>query len=246
MHSRCKLGIIGSIACLLLIASGTAKTADDLSLVVSDANPIYANANETGILDRLAHELFGRLGQKIRIIRLPSERALTLANQGKVDGDLFRIAGLEKKFPSLRMIPEPWLEMSFVAFTLQENLHISTWKDLFPLHIAFIKGWQIFEDNIKQARSIIKADNTQQLFAILKHRRVDAILYDARQGEWIKQEMGISAARIAGDPLIVSPIYAYLHSKHADRVPKIAAELSMMKRDGTWQRIMDAENKSSP
>lgn len=246
MRSKWLFGLIGCIVCLLLFTNNRIWALDSLSLVVSDANPIYANSEEGGILDRLAQEAFGRIGLTIHVTRLPSERAIELANQGHVDGDLFRIAGLEKKFSNLRMVSEPWLEMHFVAFTLQENLSLSTWQDLIPLHVAFIKGWQVFETNLKQARSITRADNSPQLFELLKQQRVDVILYDALQGEWLKQKLGMNHARIAGKPLITSPIHIYLHSKHAAMIPKVTQALRDMKQDGTWQRIMTTKPTGAP
>ncbi|MEO5354859.1 MAG: transporter substrate-binding domain-containing protein, partial [Magnetococcus sp. XQGC-1] len=238
--------LIGCAVWLLFVTAVAAEQTSPLSLVVSDANPVYANAGGTGILDRLSTELFRRVGKGIRILRLPSERALQLANQGEVDGDLFRIPGLENRFPSLIMLPEPWLEMRFVAFTLRGDLRINTWEDLPPLRVAFIRGWQVFEKNIPQTVTLVRADDAPQLFQILGRQRVDLILYDALQGEFLKQEMGMGQARIAGRPLQTSPIHAYLHRRHAHIVPELAAELRKMKQDGTWQQIVTPGQGASP
>ncbi|MBF0126812.1 MAG: transporter substrate-binding domain-containing protein [Magnetococcales bacterium] len=241
METRSRF-IHGVAACAVwlfcCLCGNRTDASETLSLVVSDAMPVYANPERTGLLDRMAHALFRRLDHPVRITRLPSERALQLIGQEQADGDLFRIAGLENRFPFLIMVPEPWLSVRFVAFTLRPELLISSWQDLLPLHVAFVRGWQVFETRLPQARTITRTDDSRQLFDLLKRHRVDAILYDDLQGEFLKQSMGVSDARVAGGPLLESPIHAYLHRKHADLVPRITAELSRMKQDGTWKKIM--------
>ncbi|MBF0295012.1 MAG: transporter substrate-binding domain-containing protein [Magnetococcales bacterium] len=236
------------IALFLLVlgaGQGTGAEPPGLSLVVSDANPVYANAAGTGILDALTRELFARLGRSARLTRLPSERALRLAAQGEADGDLFRIAGLEEKFPTLVMVPEPWLTMRFVAFTTRTDLAIASWQALSPWRVAFIRGWQVFERNLAKTPTLVRTDDALQLFELLKRQRVDVILYDDLQGEHFKRVLDLPQARIAGPPLAESPIFAYLHHNHAGLAPRMAEELRRMKEDGTWQRIMQADRSGT-
>ncbi|MBF0181403.1 MAG: transporter substrate-binding domain-containing protein [Magnetococcales bacterium] len=241
--SRLRLVIM---LCLLMLSARHGTGAEtSLSLVVSDANPVYANASGTGILDALVKELFARLGLSARVTRLPSERALLLAEQGEADGDIFRIAGLEKKFASLVMVPEPWLAMRFVAFATREEITIDSWEDLPPWRVAFIRGWQVFERHLAKAPALVRTDDALQLFELLKRQRVDVILYDDRQGEYFKRALDLPQARIAGPPLAKSPIFAYLHRKHAGLAPRMAKELRRMKQDGTWQRIINEDRRGT-
>lgn len=65
----------------------------------------------------------------------PVGRSLLLVNQGDMDGDGPRIAGLEKTYTNLIMVPEPFGEFVFGAFGRREqNFNIRAWDDLRDLY----------------------------------------------------------------------------------------------------------------
>jgi ABC-type amino acid transport substrate-binding protein len=50
----------------------------------------------------------------------------------------------------------------------------------------------------------------------------------------------MTTINVSDQPLISTPMYLYLNSKHADLAERMSAVLQEMKRDGTYQRIHDA------
>ncbi|NGZ28938.1 MAG: transporter substrate-binding domain-containing protein [Magnetococcales bacterium] len=225
------------LAVWLAVMTGGAMAADPLSLVVSDANPILSNKDQTGILDTLVKETFRQLDIPITITPLPSERAITNANTGMDDGDLLRIGGLSQKYPNLIQVQEKWMDMEFSAFTRHPRITISSWQDLTPYTVGMIRGWKVFENSTSHVAQRSLVVNAESLFALLLKDRVDVILYDRLQGEVIIQRQKLSDIRLAGKSLTVEPLYLYMNKKHATLVPQIEEQLRKMKADGSHARL---------
>lgn len=202
---------------------------EGLFLVASDANPLYSNAANDGLVDRMAQQVFQRLAIPLTIAQLPSARALINANRGWVDGDMLRIAGLESRYPNLIRVEEPWLDMEFLALTRDPAVRINTWRDIRGLDLAMIKGWKVFEDHVQGSRSLLRVNSADHLFNLLDKKRVDAILYDKRQGAYYSALYGMGDLHPAGAVLTVQPVYLYLHKKHAHLVSAIAEQLRQIK-----------------
>ena len=54
--------------------------------------------------------------------------------------------------------------------------------------------------------------------------------------------MGLTA-HVLEPSLVRTPMYMYLHRKHAALVPRVAEALARLKRNGTYGRIHDATLK---
>ena len=97
--------LLAVLTSMLYLSGGLA--AEPRVLVLNDINePPYTNTERTGFLDIIATEAFRRAGLELRLVKLPAERALLLANNGIEDGDLTRIPGLETQYPNLIRVPQ--------------------------------------------------------------------------------------------------------------------------------------------
>lgn len=232
-------GIVLLVAMGMVASTLPALAQSPLSLVVSNANPILFNTGNTGILDQLVMETFRQAEIPITITRLPSERAILNTDAGIDDGDLLRIAGLEKKYPNLIQLGEKWMDMEFSAFTLDPSIRISAWEDLRPHTIGIIRGWKVFENATERVPHRSMTANADGLFTLLVKGRVDLILYDRLQGMIAFKNRGLTNIREAGPPLTVEPLFLYLNKRHAALIPRIEAVLRTMKRDGSYARLYD-------
>lgn len=218
--------------------SRSAATRPTLSLVASDSNPFYTNAQGTGLVDRLAREAFARLGQPVRLGVLPSERAIKNVQDALDDGDLLRIGGLSGKYPNLVQVPEPWLVMKFSAFSSRSDLEVKDWNDLRPLTVGIIKGWKVAERNTQGFSGLIPVGNAEQLFQLLKKNRADVIVYDSLQGQYFINKLGLGEVRRIDPPLSSNEIYLYLNQQHTALAEPVAAAIRSMKKDGTHARLL--------
>lgn len=239
-HSAKSLKRLLIRAALILSAlTGNASYAEtEITLVLNDTNdpPFTTNASD-GFLDIVAGEAFRRAGLKLKLVKLPPERGLVNANAGVEDGDLTRIIGLEKNYPNLVRVPEKLIDWHFVVFARQERTSEASWSALEKHSVGHIKGWKIFEQNLRPATQITTVDTPEQLFSMLDKNRIDVALYERWLGHALARQMGIQKVHVVEPPLAVREMFIYLHRRHADKIPAIASALRSIKADGMYSKV---------
>ena len=220
---------------LLWLALAGGARADGPALTISTNN----TPQDRKVLALLSNEAFRRAGLALKLDSNPSARSLDLANQGLVDGEGLRVAGLDQQYPNLVQVPERFTGISFVAFSRDASIKLDEgWASLKPHRIAFINGWKLFEANAVSAQSITKVDKVEQLFQMLDAGRVDLVLYTRTDGASVLKRLGISNVVALSPSLRDADMYLYLNKKHLALVPRIAQALRDMKADGSYNVIM--------
>ncbi len=189
-------------------------------------------------LEQLTHEAFRRIHLGVQIVSNPSERSLVLANQGEVDGEGLRVAGLAQQYPHLIPVPERFIGISFVAFARQHGLTLNGWNDLQPHRVGFITGWKMFEAHAAGARIVNRVETPEQLFKMLAQDRIDLALYTLADGQALVRRLGLNGIQALAPSLRDVDLYLYLHQRHAALVPRLAQALRDMKADGTHARLL--------
>jgi polar amino acid transport system substrate-binding protein len=197
-----------------------------------------SNSQHTGMMDQLTIETLSRIGLQAKIVPLPAQRSLTLANAGDIDGDILRVANMERKYPNLIPVKEKMMTFDFVAFTRNRSYQLSNWRSLKRYRVALIKGWKILEVMTVDGVRIKKVLNEKELFKLLAKNKVDLVLYERYEGLALAKEMGMDDIHVIEPPLTSRPMYLYLHKKHASYATKAAKALKEMKHDGTYAAII--------
>jgi polar amino acid transport system substrate-binding protein len=220
----------------LLLALPGAFAAEKPVLELNDVNgPPFTTEDRNGFLDVVAGEAFRRVGVDLRLVKLPAERGLINANAGVLDGDLTRIAGLEKQYTNLLRVPEKLVDWEFTAFSKDASIP-STWTAMRRYSVGHIKGWKIYEQNLTGAERVATADDPAQLFRLLELDRIEVALYMRWMGLALIQQQGLSGVHALAPPLATREMFIYLNKRHADLVPSLAGALRAMKRDGFYER----------
>ncbi len=226
--------LIRALGAMFLLFALCAR-AEGPALVISTNN----TPQDRKALELLSREAFRRAGLEFKLVSNPSERSLVLANQGEVDGEGLRIAGLGSQYPHLIQVPERFIGISFVAFSKDALITLDqSWESLKPYRIAFINGWKMFEANASGAKSITKVDKPEQMFRMLDGGRVDLALYTRADGIVLLRGLGLSAIAPISPSLKDVDMFLYLHRRHEALAPRLAHALREMKADGTYNRIM--------
>ncbi|MBI5750882.1 MAG: transporter substrate-binding domain-containing protein [Hydrogenophilales bacterium] len=229
------------LSCVLLalaLNGNASHGANEPTLVINDTNePPFTTQAGDGFLDIVAGEAFRRAGLRLKLVKLPAERALLNVNAGIEDGDFSRIAGLEKIYPNLIRVPEKLVDWHFVAFARQATLIKANWTALEPLSVGHIKGWKIYEQNLRPATQITTVGTPEQLFAMLDKNRIDLALFERWSGLALAKKMGIQNIRIVEPSLAEREMFIYLNKRHADKVPAIAAALRAIKAEGLYTKV---------
>lgn len=214
-----------------------ARASDYATLVLNTPNsPPFTNKFGTGLVDIIATESFRRAGLRLKLIQLPSERALMNANAGIDDGDAGRVAGIKTLYPNLVPIPQKLFDQHFVAFTRNASLPHANWQNLRTFSVGYIRGSKIIEKNIPPGTQTLPATDAEQLMTMLDKGRIDIAIYRRWEGQALAQKMGIQDLRILEPSLAETAVYIYLHKKYLDKVPLIAAALRDIRAEGLFAR----------
>jgi len=226
----------------LLIAAVTFAyanaNASPIELVLNNPTaPPFTTADHQGLFDVVVGEAFRRNGLRLRLVTLPAERGLINANAGVDDGDLSRIAGIEKHYPNLVRVPERIFDMHFVAFSRGTRLENLSWAKLDHTTVSYIKGWKIFENNLPPGTGITTTDTAEQLMNMLVLGRVQYVLYSRWMGLSLAHEMHLKDVVVNEPALARRNMYVYLNKKYSRYVPGLARALRDIKQEGMYSRV---------
>ena len=227
-----------ALAALLVFLSGAAQADETLRLNTGTRQP-YTSNDRTGFLDLLIAEAFRRAGRKAEVaVYEASKRALINANDGVDAGAAMRIKTLNETYRNLIRVPEKVIDNDFVAYTLSEPFPTEDWRSLAPYVVGHIIAWKVFERNLAGARLVTTVRGVDQLFSLLRNKRVDVILYERWQGLWHARSLGLDL-QVLDPPLAKRDMYMFLHERHAALVAPVAEALRAMKADGTYRAIVE-------
>lgn len=228
------------LCAVALLAALPVRAADRIVLTSGVLAP-YTTPERTGFLDQLIATLFREVGLEAELLIYPTatERGMLNANEGVDDGLAMRVAGLEKQYPNLIRVPEPIAINDFVAMSTRQRFATTGWDSLQPYAVSYIIGWKVFEQNVPKSREQTLVRDAEQLFTLLARDRTDVVLYERWQGVAVTRAMGLRV-QVMEPPLVRTPMYMYLHKKHAALVPRVAQALARLKQNGTYNRIYDA------
>lgn len=207
-----------------------------LALNSTFSAPITSPAGD-GFLDLLYAELFDRLDIDFEIQLLPGERALRNADAGIDDGDVCRIAGLDEQYTNLRRTGEAVLEYRMTVFSRRHDFPVTGPESLLPYELGFLGGWKILEEVTAGHPRRVMLDNTDQLFLMLAHDRLDLVLVDRIMGLQAIERLDATGIKVLEPPFLQGRWYLYLHKRHRELLPAIDRELRKMKEDGTYERL---------
>lgn len=230
-----------TLVALIIISPSvlSSEVVPQTTIVLNTADvPPYSTPAHTGISDRVLKEAFRRIGIPMRIVYLPSERALFNANEGIDDGNFARIKEINFFLPNLVVVPESLLKFEFVVFSKYRSFKPDGWESLQPYNIGIVRGWKILEANITGAKSLTKVKNEKLLFSLLASDKADMVVYDRMQGLCLLNNSGYQDIHVLKPPLVVRDMYLHLHNKYSHLVEPLAKTIREIKKDGTYNRIV--------
>ena len=225
-----------SVVLIICVYSFAANAEQILRLNTVTNLPLHS-PEHTGFLDKVAGQMMEDNGYRLQTVQLPAERGLINSNAGLEDGEMIRVAGMEKFYPNLIPIPEKLIDMEFAVFSKQAIDLKKGWKALENKTVAFINGWKILEINIPKTAEITKVKTPKQLFTLLKQGRTDYIIYSKWSGLYLLDKMGMHEVKQQQPLLAKKGMFMYLHKKHKKLIPGLTKALVAMKKDGRYDRL---------
>jgi len=232
---RLKLLIIVFVSlCTWTGAGSPAMAAGEIIRIAgAQAHTTHALAAE------VVKEAYRRIGFDARISYLPNRRALIAAAGGQFDGELGRIAGAEKNYPTLVRVPVPVVWIDGVAATVDKTADIKAWKDLDGLPVAIIRG-ELYAEEGTSALSVppLHVNDYSQLLAMLLRGRAKVVI-------GIRADLNLEISRnilgqhikVGKTPLFSAPLYHFVHESRRALVPRLEAVLRKMADEGDIEKL---------
>jgi polar amino acid transport system substrate-binding protein len=213
----------------LFLLTATASAGDTLTLSAIPG----PNADLAGII---LSEAYSRIGKRVIIRRMPLERALQESNNGRTDGEVSRVLGIEKGYPNLVMVPTSVVSDDFVVFTKMQNLSGVDWKTIRQYTVAIRIGEKMVERNVDGMR-MGRFATTDRIFLLVDQNRYDLCITARLNGLLEIRKLGLTDIRVVEPPLETVQFYHYLHKKNRSLIPGIDAVLRSMQASGRVAEI---------
>ena len=226
------LSILAVMVLVALVALPTAYAREKLVFAT------FENAGVTLVQEPVMREAYRRLGYEIEIRKFPGERALLMADQGHVDGELARLAAVREMYGNLIMVPESIHELRDVVITKNADFTLAGWESLEPYTVLSRRGYKYFEGKCREHQINYQLVNSfEDMVKILHAGRYDVGLVTMLDGLKTMKDMGIRDLRVIEPPLEIIPTYHFLHKKHKKLVPLVSEKLKELKKEGYIKKI---------
>ncbi len=230
MKFRAVITLLVPVVLLLLPVPATAQK--QLVLVTPP------NTVDTVISEVITRKAYARIGIKVQIKKFPGERALRLANSGKVDGEVQRINGISANYHNLIQIYPAINFIEGSVFTRTKKFKVDGWNSLKPYKIGYIRGIKFAERNTRNMNSNAVSDY-KIMFNMLKKNRFEIIISPRLNGHYQLRQLSIEGVYDLKPAIKRFDLFHYLHQKHVNLVPRISTVFKEMAAKGELKQIRD-------
>ena len=207
----------------------------------------YAQGKQ--LVQNILDPLFTRTNLTYTMQQLHPERALRNANMGLDDGDAVRVFEIANIFPHLRRVEEHFFTAAFSAFYINPSLSINSLDDIKSKRVAIVNGTKIVQKFVREKKfpTVVTTLSYEKSLLKLVNKDVDLIIVNRRSALTLIHKMHLENVIIEHKPpLILKKMYLYLHKKHEKLIPTLEKELKEMKKDGSYDAIIQEYLKSVP
>jgi len=188
-------------------------------------------------------QIYQRLGHTMTIVNFPAKRSLVEVNNGSVNGELARSSMIEADNPSLIRIPYVIGTVKLVAVHAKNTPQISQIAQLKNQRIGVMRGLVATEKMTEQLPREMYNDLTA-LFKGLINNRVDVILFTKLGAEhYIRKFKLEDKLVISAQPLLVIPLYHYLHQRSHGIAQALSEEMEKMHTAGELQTLISTQEQ---
>ncbi|WP_373888482.1 ABC transporter substrate-binding protein [Massilia genomosp. 1] len=225
-----------------VLGPGAAAAAETRDMHVST---LVGNDPSASIAELVMAEAYRRIGRVLVVHKLPGERTLMMANEGRMDGELYRKVGMEREYPNLMIVPVPLLTYEIVIFTRGTEFTVNGWESLRPFSIGYVRGIKIVKENTAGMKTEA-VPTMEQAFQKLSMGRTDVVVGNRLSGLAAAETLKIDDVRALSPALASFPVYHYVNKHHAALVPALAAALQAMKADKTIEKLQKQGARGAP
>lgn len=181
---------------------------------------------------------YAKIGYTVETIEGPGARLLIDSNSGLTDGEVHRVKSVGDNYPNLIRIDPPVNTLEGVLISCAGRNDIKNVEDLAKFRVVVRIGNKYAEKLVEGFPYVTKTPDDKKMVHLLQERRVDFILSD-RPWAMSQQHMpGQGCLKIHEPPLVVIPLYHYIHVRNADIADELSEVLRQMNESGETAQII--------
>jgi polar amino acid transport system substrate-binding protein len=222
-------------ACLALCAAPWLVAAATAPLrFATDAN------DQTGLAPMgraILRRAFEKLGLELKFEPLPLRRSLPMTQQGLLDGEALRIRELAAGRPELLLVPVPIATVQVLGHVRQGGPQPRDEAALMALRLGYPRGVVLLEKWLAEAPRKFEASTRTDLLRLLRADVIDvALLTSAADAPDLDAE-DLAGLEQLPTRFHLTPLYALLHPRHRELLPRLTAVLREMEDSGESARL---------
>ena len=190
---------------------------------------IATSLNRTALTIQIENKLtqaYRNIGYELHIQYLPAERSLKMSNQGKFDGELFRIAAVGQHYPQLLPVPVALARIELYAFVRAGREHeFGLWQQDPNLRIGFVRGFKMAElYEVAGHKTIVNTPG--QAVQMLQQNKIDLLLEDLQslREATAGDEQAAHLHRLP-EVLAAEELFHFVHQRHQQLIPRLSEQL---------------------
>lgn len=223
------------LVCVLTLLSGVPSQAQSVIRLAR-----IADIPDQYVGGEILRVVYGRLNIKVEFEDLPGKRALALSSAGELDGEIQRIAGLSRDYPTLVRVSPPINYIEPSVFTTRLHFDVKGWNSIRDYSIGIVRGVGSSEAGTKGMSRVTAATSLESLIRMLDAGRFDVMVTDLFSGLIAVKKLNLQSRIYPLSPPIEKIyIYHYLHERHRDLAMKVGKVIQEMEASGELARLRD-------
>ncbi len=224
------------VACVLMLLSGIPSHAQSVIRLAR-----IADIPDQYVGGEILRTVYARLNIKVEFEDIPGKRALALSSAGQLDGEIQRIAGLSRDYPTLLQISPPINYIEPAVFTTKLRFDVKGWNSIRDYSVGIVRGVGSSEAGTRGMSRVTAATSLESLIRMLDAGRIDLMVTDLFSGLVAVKKLDLhSRIYPLSPPIERIYIYHYLHERHRDLAAKVEKVIREMDASGELTRLRDS------
>ena len=204
----------------------------------SQASPLADTA------ERVMQVAGQRAGISIAVRKVPLNRSIGLANDGELDGVVYRIAEITQQYPNLVKVPTPIGWNAIAIYGNSKDLETKTLEQIQRMRIGTFKGSTLLQ-KYTESLNVREAVNARAVFQLLRTKEVDVAVVTHFEAEAALADEDIKDIVRWPYYWAKEPVFFILHKKNIRFVEPLNNALLAMGKEGLIEKIMNEELKKN-
>lgn len=175
MNLHFRLGAFLLLPLLMAFTSCSASDTTGKLVLVSGVDPEHLYLRKQ---IQFLEEVLKSLNYELEVQKHQSAECFELSNCGQVDGEIWRIRGVDAEYKNLVRVPVSLWSHPELAF-VKKDIELKGWESLAPYRVAFRAGTKVVENNIKGiVENQVPLATIDEAFQRLSIGEVDVVISD--------------------------------------------------------------------